>query len=90
MTTSRGSRFASPNEEAQYWDTHDFSEVWHTAQPTIIHREKVLTRSITIRFDESTLTYLRQKAQTMGIGPTTLVRMWIKDRMESDDTARRE
>ncbi len=83
MNTPTIPPFASHEEEAQYWETHDFSEVWETAHPTTIHRERVFTRSITIRFDETTLTRLRQTAQDRGVGPTTLVRMWIKERLDS-------
>lgn len=76
-------QFASYEEEAQYWDTHDFSEVWDSARSTTIQRKRVFTRSMTIRFDETTLTRLRQTAKERGVGPTTLVRIWIKERLDS-------
>ncbi len=83
MTTPPIPSFTSPEEEAHYWETHDFSEIWDTARPTTIQRERVFTRSITIRFDETTLARLRQTAKDRGVGPTTLVRMWIKERLDS-------
>ena len=83
MTSPAIPAFASHEEEAQYWETHDFSEGWETAHPTTIQRERVFTRSITIRFDEPTLARLRQTAKDRGVGPTTLVRMWIKERLDS-------
>lgn len=39
---------------------------------------------VSIRFDEETTPRLRQLATKKGIGYTTLVRMWILERLESE------
>ncbi len=72
-------------EEAAYWDTHDFSEVWAASQPVAVKRLRSFTRGITVRFDEETLSRLREKAHAAGVGPTTLIRMWIKERLDRSD-----
>jgi len=38
--------------------------------------------NITIRLDPRTLEKLRQEAHQRGIGPTTLARMWILERLQ--------
>jgi hypothetical protein len=41
-----------------------------------------LSAGITIRLDPRTLEKLRQEAHQRGIGPTTLARMWILERLQ--------
>jgi antitoxin component of RelBE/YafQ-DinJ toxin-antitoxin module len=36
---------------------------------------------INIRLDPKTIDYVRQEADRKGIGPTQLIRMWIKERI---------
>src|SRR6266700_1728199 len=76
-------KFASLEEEANFWDTHDMSDSWDTFEPVKLKVAKKLSRGITIRFDEETLRELREYAHERGIGPTTLARMWILERLQS-------
>jgi len=46
--------FKSYEEEAEYWDTHDFSEVWDQAEPVTARVAKNLSASMQIRFDTET------------------------------------
>ena len=46
---------------------------------------KNLSQGITVRFTAETLETLRATAQKKGIGPTTLTRMWILERLEAID-----
>lgn len=62
---------ASREELAQFWDTHSAADYWDELKP------------INVRFDETTLEKLREKAKKKGIGPTTLARMWILERLGS-------
>lgn len=40
-----------------------------------------------VRLDQETLARLRELAQEQGIGPTTLVRMWILEHLRHGKTA---
>ncbi len=40
-----------------------------------------LSEGITIRLDPETLVALRAVAKEKGIGPTTLARLWIRERL---------
>lgn len=79
---SRIPTFATRDEEAAFWDTHDLSDYWDELQPVQLNVAKNLSRGITIRFDAETLRALRQHAHEKGIGPTTLARTWILERLQ--------
>ena len=74
--------FASREEEAHFWDTHDMSDYWDELEPVSLKVSQNLSRGITIRFDEETLRQLREYAHQRGIGPTTLARMWILEQLQ--------
>jgi CopG antitoxin of type II toxin-antitoxin system len=75
--------FANHEEEAAFWDTHDFTEFWDELEPVKLKFSKNLSNGITIRFDLKTLQELRAYAHERGIGPTTLARMWILERLRN-------
>jgi predicted glycoside hydrolase/deacetylase ChbG (UPF0249 family) len=79
-------RFSSREEEARFWDTHDISDYWDGMKPVRVRFAKQLSQGITVRFDPKTLTQLRLAANKRGIGPTTLVRMWVLEHLEGEKT----
>ena len=79
--------FTNREEEATFWDTHDVSDYWDELKQIKLKVSKNLSKGITIRFDEETLEILRQQAHRKGIGPTTLARMWILERLQSNSTS---
>jgi predicted DNA binding CopG/RHH family protein len=83
---SRIPKFANREEEAAFWDTHDISDYWDELKPVKLKVAKNLSKGITIRFDEETLRELREQANRRGIGPTTLVRMWILERLRGSSS----
>jgi predicted DNA binding CopG/RHH family protein len=87
-TTSARSRipkFASVEEAAAFWDTHSTSEFESEFQPAE-NVQFVVTRgepkkALTVRLPQSTVDALTQLATEQGIGPSTLVRMWILEHL---------
>ena len=73
--------FANREEEAAFWDNHDLSDYWDELKPVKLKVAKNLSKGITIRFDAETLKELRRLAQEKGVGPSTLARMWILERL---------
>jgi len=69
-------------EEANFWDTHDAVEVFGKDIKVGFHRANK-TDTLTIRFESDDIQKIREKAQSQGIGPTTLARMWIKEKLSS-------
>ena len=76
--------FKDREKEAAFWDTH-FDEAFEQGTPVQVQFAKNLSEGITIRLDLDTLTKLRAEAHKKGIGPTTLARMWILERLEKSE-----
>lgn len=76
--------FQSREEMAEFWDTHDFTDYMDEFKPAKVRFAKNLSEGITIRFDPQTLAELRSRAKKQGIGPTTLARMWVLERLEGE------
>jgi predicted DNA binding CopG/RHH family protein len=80
---SRIPRFSSRDEEAAFWDTHDTTEYEGEFTPVKARFARNLSQPLTIRLDPETLAELRERAHQKGIGPTTLARMWLLERLHS-------
>ena len=78
---SRIPRFASREEEAEFWDTHDIADYRDELKSVRARFAQNLSEGITVRLDPETLEELRTQARETGIGPTTLARMWILERL---------
>lgn len=74
------SPFKTLEEEANFWDTH--SALDNIDDGTLVGFHKAnKTGMLTVRFEKKYLQLIREKAFQMGIGPTTLVRMWAMEKM---------
>ncbi len=75
--------FANRDEEAEFWDTHDLTEFegveLHPVEVTVGGE---LAERLTIRLDQDDRTELNRRARDIGVGPSTLVRMWVKERLK--------
>lgn len=72
--------FSSIQEEMEFWDTHDtidFADDLSAATYTPAKKDA----PITVRLDSSDRARLKDEADKMGIGPSTLARIWIKERL---------
>lgn len=84
LKTRRIPEFKSIEEEAEFWDTHDTTEFEDEFRPVKARFANNLSEGLTIRLDPETLSKLRQKAHEQGIGPTTLIRMWVIEHLRSE------
>ena len=80
--------FKSKEEEAKFWDTHDFKDYQDELKPVRVRFAKNLSQGITIRLDPATLDILRSYAHEKGVGPTTLARMWILEHLREQEASR--
>ncbi len=80
---SRIPEFATPEEETEFWDTHDFTDFLDETRPVTLQVSKNLSDGLTVRLDPKDREALDRLAQEKGIGPSTLVRMWIRERLHS-------
>ncbi len=80
--------FKNYAEEAAFWETHDLADYWDQFTPVKIRFAKNLSQGMTIRLDLDTTVKLKSEAAKKGIGPTTLVRMWVLERLQAQEGAR--
>lgn len=78
--------FKSIEEEAEFWDTHDLADYWDEFKPVKVRFAKNLSQGLTVRLDIASSVQLRVLAHEKGIGPTTLVRMWVLERLREAKT----
>ncbi len=81
-TRRRIPAFSSRAEEAAFWEKHsplDFPEEWVEEQ----RPRRTLGHVLGVRLDAATVAKLAELARAKGIGPSTLVRMWILERSQA-------
>ncbi|MBI3979355.1 MAG: hypothetical protein HY331_14325 [Chloroflexi bacterium] len=59
------------------------ADYWGEARPVRARFAKRLSQALAVRLDQETLEKLREEARARGIGPTTLVRMWVLERLQA-------
>ncbi len=80
--------FASREEEAAFWDTHDITD--YVDEFEVVDRRDVtveenLSTGITVRLAPAMLRQLRRTAKQRGVGPSTLARMWIVEHLRETE-----
>ena len=79
--------FDNVEEEAAFWDTHDFTDFVAESTPVQITVGQELATRLTVRLDQADRQELIKRARSMGIGPSTLARMWLKERLRQEAQA---
>jgi len=78
----------SDEERAEYLATHDvleteeFEEIGFAVPP-----KRPLKRQLHMRIDDQSIHRLKKVAQRKGMGYQTLARMWLLERLESEELA---
>ena len=80
---SRIPEFSSYQEEARWWETHSLADYQDEFKTVKVRFAKNLSEGLHVRLDPETLMKLRVEAKEKGIGPTTLVRMWVKEQLRT-------
>ena len=76
--------FKTLDEEANFWDTHDTSPLFSNPNFPLMKLPLLETEKeevLTVRVQRSVKKRLVTISRRMGIGPTTLARMWILERL---------
>ena len=79
-------RFASDEEAAEYFDTHDTAELAETLPevPGPIIDERRPLKPISLRLPVETIAEAKQVAFGKGIAYQVLLRMWINERLAEE------
>lgn len=73
--------FKTVKEEAEFWDTHDITDNWEGDKPVKVVFDKKLEHILGVRLDPETIDELEKQGKKKGIGPSTLARMWILEKL---------
>ncbi len=79
--------FRDEGEAGAFWDTHsplDYAGEFQEAKVTFAR--PLVRRGLTVKLSEDTIAQLRELAHRRGIGPSTLVRMWILEHLHAEGT----
>ncbi|HEX6798008.1 MAG TPA: CopG family antitoxin [Ktedonobacterales bacterium] len=83
--------FRNREELAEYWDTHDLTDVIDDLTPAEVHIADSLREPLSVvtqvRFDKQTDRQLEARARARGVKKSTLVRMWVLERLKQDAEA---
>ncbi len=82
-TRKRIPRFKSREEEAEFWDTHSPLEYgeWEEVRLKVA---RPLIHTLAVRMDARTIDRLAAVGRKKGIGPSTLARMWLLERLDQE------
>lgn len=84
--------FNSIEEEAAFWDTHSFTDFDDEFTPVEVTVSKHLSAPLSVRLDPRDRAEIDRQARAKGIGPSTLIRMWVKEHLnqevEAESTSR--
>ena len=86
-TANRVPRFKSLEEEAEFWDSHsplDYPDYWKEGKRVKVGRP--LGHILGVRLDARVIGELSTLAQSKGIGPSTLARIWLMERLDEEQT----
>lgn len=79
--TKKIPEFKTIEEEATFWDTHDITDNWEGTKNVKIKVAKNLQHILGVRLDAKTIDQLDKKGQKLGVGASTLARMWILEKL---------
>ena len=69
-------------EIAEFWETHDSADYWDQMEEVEVGFKRKLDRTVTIKLAASDLEEIKKIAQEKAIGHTTLIRSWIKEKLD--------
>ena len=76
--------FKSYEEEANFWDTHDFTDFKQETETAQIKATPGLSANVQVRFEPDTDNELEAFAREHGIKKSTLIRTWVLDRLRQE------
>ncbi len=78
-------KFKNYEEEAEFWDTHDLSEIWAKGEPVNIEfiddskKEEIIAVRVNPRLKER----LEKESRIRGVSLSDLARMWFIEKLRS-------
>lgn len=77
-------KFKSYEEEARFWDTHSVTDYGIPIDSKMVRVKKPVKIIFSVRIDKETVKELDSVAREKGIGPATLARMWLLEKLKEE------
>ncbi len=74
--------FASREEEAEFWDTHDITDFWDELKPVKVKFSDRIDHGVIVVFESDTFNQIVEIARERGIFPDVLIHTWIVERLK--------
>lgn len=74
--------FATREEEAEFWDTHDIADYWDDLKPVRLEAADRTGMAFQIRLDADQFNQLLQLADERGVAFDALAREWVVERLQ--------
>ncbi len=89
-TEAQGSipAFNSYEEEAEFWDTHGFTDFKAETESAKVVATRGLSANVQVRFEPETDHELEAIARERGMKKSTLIRTWVLDRLRQEQGQR--
>ena len=79
--------FNSYEEEAVFWDTHDFTDLEAETEPAKVVAARGFSSKVEVRLEPDTDHELEALALKKGMKKSTLIRTWILERLDQERQA---
>lgn len=81
----------SLEEIAEFWETHDSADYWDLMEDATeeVRFQRPRDKIVSVRISEEDLYQLKQVAAERGMGYTTLIRTWIKEKLRELQATKR-
>lgn len=79
--------FDTIEEEAAFWDSHDFTDCRDESTPVRVMAGQELAERLTLRLDRADRQELAERARAKGVGPAALARIRLKERLRHEAEA---
>ena len=79
--------FATREEEAEFWDTHDIADYWDELKPISLEVADDLGMSFVISLDADQFNQLLRLADERGVAFDALARQWVVERLQKPDAS---
>ncbi len=83
-TKGRIPRFKSREDEAEFWETHSTTEFEDEFEEVKLQVARPLIHTLAVRMDARTIDRLAAVGRKKGLGPSTLARMWLLERLDQE------
>ena len=79
-------KFKSTEEMAKFWDTHSFADYWDDLKDAdmVFDLNKPRDETVVLRLQKEMKMQLEKLARNKGLNLSTLVRMWLLEKMQEN------